>query len=195
MSSGIYKLVFKGTNKVYIGRSTDLDAREKQHIQKLHLGSHPSKILQQAFYEFGEPKLIVVEYLSSDLANLLNKESYYIKKYDSYYNGFNGTKGEAKEDPRNSYEDNMARTAFLRLVLKDNEQDICMDTGFTPKMLKQLKECRTHQWLQAEFPNDWRRFQQLAPPRQYSDVKTSQWNYNEETKWLTKKEIKKKLSW
>ena len=48
MTTGIYQLVFKGTDKVYIGQSIDIEHRYKGHISCLQLGKGVSK-LQNAY--------------------------------------------------------------------------------------------------------------------------------------------------
>lgn len=56
---GIYKLSFAGTDKVYIGQSTNIYKRYKQHLSLLRTNSASSK-LQYAYDTFGVPHLDVL---------------------------------------------------------------------------------------------------------------------------------------
>jgi group I intron endonuclease len=52
--SGIYKIVCRSTQDVYIGRSVDMQARKNQHFNDLRNGKHSNKPLQAAYDEYGE---------------------------------------------------------------------------------------------------------------------------------------------
>lgn len=89
----IYKINCKITNKNYIGKSTvPIEERYKRHWSKAAtLDTH----LARAFRLYG-PKnfeLSLVEECEEDLELLKQKEIYWIAKFDTYYNGYNETKG------------------------------------------------------------------------------------------------------
>lgn len=84
---GIYAIKNKINNKVYIGRSTDIDRRWKTHLRdaikgdlcKIHIAMR--KLGIENFY------LEVIE--ECILEELNKKEQYYIDKFDSWHNGYN----------------------------------------------------------------------------------------------------------
>lgn len=51
---GIYQITNKINNKVYIGRSSDIDRRWKEHIRQLNKGIHNNQGLQSDWNTYGE---------------------------------------------------------------------------------------------------------------------------------------------
>ena len=95
MNSGIYKIENLINHKIYIGKSIDIRGRWSFHKCASHW-DNSSKILYQAFKKYGLENFSfeVLENINPSDKELLNqKEQYWIKYYDSYYNGYNQTKG------------------------------------------------------------------------------------------------------
>lgn len=90
---GIYKIVCKVNNKMYIGQSTNIKSRWKQHIGMLNGNYHINIHLQSAWNKYGEDNFIfeIIEECSIDKLN--EREVYWIEKYNSFKNGFNRTIG------------------------------------------------------------------------------------------------------
>lgn len=86
---GIYAIVNERNNKVYVGQSTNIPKRWDQHKRELKSGTHHNKSLQRD-YDNGDNFTYQVLAYGYDLDDL---ERHYINKYDSYYNGYNQTKG------------------------------------------------------------------------------------------------------
>ena len=90
-AKGIYRIGNTINNKSYIGSTwKSFRSRWQQHLSKLNLNKHHSKELQNAFNKYGTDcffceVLEIVE--SEDL--LLERETFYIEKFDSYKNGYN----------------------------------------------------------------------------------------------------------
>lgn len=89
----IYKITNKINNKVYIGQTVQsLSVRYNQHLKCLQHGD--TRELYCAMRKYGlenfEPSVICSV---SSLQELNELESFYIKKYDSYNNGYNMTLG------------------------------------------------------------------------------------------------------
>lgn len=88
---GIYciKNVFR--NKMYIGKSTDIDSRIRQHYSKLHRNLHHSHKLQNSWNKYPDEYFIsgIIEECPVELLD--QREAYYVDFYDSYNNGFNET--------------------------------------------------------------------------------------------------------
>ena len=104
MNCGIYKIQCSKNKKCYIGASTELLKRKSQHFNSLRKGEHSNIEMQIDFNKYGEENFLFeileeckgiednVSYkhslvsLNSDMSNL---ETMYIKKFDSYYHGYN----------------------------------------------------------------------------------------------------------
>lgn len=89
---GIYKIKNKLNNKVYIGSSIKLEAREQRHFKNLLEGSHHSNKLQNSYNKYGFENFIfeiVESYGEIDNNSLIDREQYWIDFYNSYYDGYN----------------------------------------------------------------------------------------------------------
>lgn len=91
--SGIYMMKNKRNGKVYIGQSQNIQHRHYVHLSLLRRGLHPNTHLQSAWNKYGENsfEFSIIEFC--DLAELDEREMYYICEYDSIDNGYNQTAG------------------------------------------------------------------------------------------------------
>lgn len=89
---GIYKITNQVNNKCYIGQSICIEKRWKEHIYEAEKGDKNYK-LYLAIRKYGIDNFTfeVIEECSEK--DLNEKEIFYIKKYDSYLNGYNSTLG------------------------------------------------------------------------------------------------------
>ena len=103
---GIYKITNIINEKVYIGQSINILRRWNEHIRELNKNLHVNKYLQSSWNKYGEEnfKFEIVE--ECKIEELNEKEVYYINKYNSYRNGYNGTIGGDGHivDKKNVYE-------------------------------------------------------------------------------------------
>lgn len=90
---GIYAIKNKVNNKMYIGKSVNINDRLKRHKKEIKLKIHKNKHLQSAWYFYGEDnfEILILERCKKDLLN--QKEIFWIEFYDSFNNGYNKTKG------------------------------------------------------------------------------------------------------
>lgn len=91
MSIGIYKITNKINNLSYIGQSMNIEERWKHH--KRFPINHSHYPLYKAFEEFGIENFDFSILEICPISDLNNKEIFYINKFNSYYNGYNQTKG------------------------------------------------------------------------------------------------------
>lgn len=84
MNSGIYIIKNIKNNKIYVGSSSDLKRREKYHFNMLLNNKHDNSYLQRSYNKYGRESFIfeIIEYIDRK-DNLLDKENYWIKYYDS----------------------------------------------------------------------------------------------------------------
>ncbi len=89
---GIYGIIHKTSNKIYVGSSINIIKRWQQHKSKLSKRKHSSKHLQSAWNNYGQD---VFEFKILELVknkhNLIKREQYWLDHYKSYKreNGYN----------------------------------------------------------------------------------------------------------
>lgn len=93
---GIYQIINLYDNKIYIGKSENLERRIKSHILLLKRNKHCNYHLQNAYNKYGEKFFqfdIIYEAKDDEDLNVL--ETYYIKHYNSFNPkyGYNMTTG------------------------------------------------------------------------------------------------------
>lgn len=89
---GIYAIRCNETGRIYIGLSTDIDGRLRNHLANLRTGKHPASLLQEYFDRYGEESLslfVLEEGLTIEEAR--RKEQEYIAEYGTRNpaNGYN----------------------------------------------------------------------------------------------------------
>lgn len=91
----LYKIENLVNNKKYIGLTNNLKRRQLRHFADLKSKRHDNSFLQKEFNIYGQDNFSFEKILETDCTDYeigeLEKE--YIKKYDSYYNGYNQNEG------------------------------------------------------------------------------------------------------
>lgn len=92
MSCGIYKIENQVNQKVYIGQSTNISTRWRRHRSEAN-NLNNSYPLYCAMRKYGLENFSfeIIEECSKE--DLDSRERYWIKEFDSYYNGYNQTSG------------------------------------------------------------------------------------------------------
>lgn len=93
---GIYSILNTVNRKRYIGLSTDIHQRWREHISRFNHHSHNNTYLQNSWYKYGEEnfEFSIIELCDKDI--LGERERYYIEYYGTYIldgNGYNLTRG------------------------------------------------------------------------------------------------------
>lgn len=88
--AGIYQIRNLINGKVYVGSSSCLGGREKEHLYRLKAGNHHSQKLQRAWAKYGEDafKFEILELIDGDDA-LLAAEQRWIDQLDCARRGYN----------------------------------------------------------------------------------------------------------
>ena len=91
--SGIYCIENAKNHKKYIGQSIDIYQRWYAHKSKLNMNKHHSHHLQQAWNKYGDNcfNFYIIETCDESLLN--EREIYWIKYYNTYFDGYNETFG------------------------------------------------------------------------------------------------------
>lgn len=168
MTIGIYKLVFNGTDKVYIGQSINIEARFEVHKHNM-IYEKASKKLNSAYSSYGLPSLHIEEELPS-IDSLDNKELYYINKYNSIENGFNTV---LFNTPPALYGENSAQSIYDKAgyiraleVLVYNPYDTIASLAdkfnISKHVLADINKLNTHTWLAMEEPELYDKLKELS---------------------------------
>lgn len=92
----IYSITNLKNNKRYIGITSDTYNRKRAHLWALDNNKHSNEKLQNAYKKYGKECFCfeIIEKLDTeDRILALERENFYIKKYDSYKNGYNKSLG------------------------------------------------------------------------------------------------------
>lgn len=83
----VYKIICTDNGEIYIGSSSNFANRKRGHLYSLRKGTHHSPYLQRAFNKYGEGTFLfeVIE-SSIILADLIKRETYYIKQLKPSFN-------------------------------------------------------------------------------------------------------------
>ena len=92
---GIYKFTNQITGKSYIGQSVNIETRYKNHKYRLHSKSHlENTYFHKKLAEYGFEKFDFEVLEECSIAELDEREKYYIQKYNTLYpNGYNMEEG------------------------------------------------------------------------------------------------------
>lgn len=161
MTSGIYKLVFPNTDKVYVGRSKNVEIRYKQHLACFR-GNTSSKKLQEAYNTYGTPNSLLITEGPED--SLIDLENSLIKELDCVNNGFNsrgntdgghsGLWGDL--NGRSKYtNEQIADCLFLLIQIpKLTYPIISSRTGVPKATIVDIANSTGHTWLEKFFPEE-----------------------------------------
>lgn len=95
MKGYIYHITNNINNKCYIGQTLNYQNRKTTHLRNLRQGKHHSSKLQRAWDKYGEENFSFTfrEVEIEKVEDLYYLEIEEIKKFDSYFNGYNMTIG------------------------------------------------------------------------------------------------------
>lgn len=91
----IYKIENLQNHKIYIGLTNNIARRRSRHFTDLKCNRHDNHFLQKEFNIYGENNFIFTVEFKGDVSEkeIGQKEQEFIKKYDSYKNGYNQNEG------------------------------------------------------------------------------------------------------
>lgn len=91
----IYKIENQVNHKIYIGLTNNIARRRARHFTDLRRNKHDNSFLQKEFNIYGEDNFSFNIEFEGDVTpeEIGKKEQEYIKKYDSYRNGYNQNEG------------------------------------------------------------------------------------------------------
>ncbi len=161
MSIGIYLLRFKGTDKVYIGQSIDIEKRFSTHIYKMKYYKANRKLIE-AYNSYGQPTLEIL--FECEKNELDENENLAIKEFNSVINGFNicetaggGCDLSGENSASSKFNNKQIIQAFYYLI---NDQELTTKqiselTGVSKCVVDKISSFELHKWLEDEFPEDY----------------------------------------
>lgn len=168
MYTGIYKLNFTGTDKVYIGQALDISRRYTTHKYKLSIGKGAKK-LQEGYNQYGEPSLEILVLCKKEELDKLEEEA--IEIFDSVNNGFNsicsssspGYSQLSGEDANNSkYENSQYLEVLDLLVLEEySHRDIAEQTQVSLSVVRSISSLYTHRWMKEVSPEKYLKLEKI----------------------------------
>ena len=87
---GIYKITNKNNNKVYIGQSNNLERRYKEHFE---WNNNSTQYIDLLIKDLGKDNFLYEIIEECSFSELDDREKYWINYYNSFYEGYNKTKG------------------------------------------------------------------------------------------------------
>lgn len=163
MTIGIYKLIFNGTDKVYIGQSSDIEDRFNRHIYKLTKGISVPK-LQQAYTLYGLPKLEILAECSIHELDAYEIET--ISIYDSVKNGLNSLSGGSRVIGTNNPSARYSEEDYYNVLALLGTpgipwKKISKDTGVSEYVISHISAKESHLWLKEAFPVEYSKLEDI----------------------------------
>lgn len=160
MTIGIYKLVFTGTDAVYIGQSNNIELRYVSHCTSLRGGNASAK-LQEAFDLYGLPTIEILIECTVDELDSLEEEA--INIFDSTRKGLNTLSKFGHRSTlhgelcgNSKYSNELIIEVFMYLVTTDmKHSEIQEITGISRGALVDISSGVSHRWLEKEFPSEY----------------------------------------
>lgn len=174
MTIGIYCLKFNGTDKVYIGQSTNIEKRFTKHKYNFKKGTAANK-LQEAYNLYGAPFIETILEISTLELDCAEKEA--IEIYDSINKGFNTYKDAYQSpNPQLGYLNGNAKyskeqifQAFNLLIDSTHTvKEISTIVGIPEHVIYRIADGTTHIWLKEENHLRYMELMKLKGHRNYS---------------------------
>jgi group I intron endonuclease len=157
---GIYCMYFEDLYGVYyIGCSSNIETRIKDHLSALDRGSHTNKKIQNAYNKYGTPVFEILETCNID--NLSQREIYYINLFDSYRSGFNLTSGGEGGGigENNTYakykESDYYNVLKLLAYSEEPYSTISERTTVSIDVIKKIAMLISHTYLEIKYPEEY----------------------------------------
>lgn len=158
MTSGIYKLTFG--DKIYIGRSSNIEHRLTAHISEIKLEKSSKKLIA-AYKEHGLPSIEILVN-ESNLAKQKELEIEFINKFNSVIDGLNTTYGGEDilygELNPSSKHTNIQIYEVLKYLSYSKDMtllQISEITGVSLSVVRGISAGNRHLWLSVEYPIEY----------------------------------------
>lgn len=171
MTCGIYLLQFNNTDKVYIGKSKNIEKRYREHLSSFASNTASTKLMD-AYIRYGIPAINVLKTVSEE--NLNTEEQSFIYEFDSVFNGFNSSPfssggGAYGEDCSSSiYTNDQYISVFKELIsnLTDTYETIASKHNVSKQFVSGIASgTRGEILLKKLFPTEYKELSRLIGKR------------------------------
>lgn len=151
MATGIYKYTNKINGNSYIGQSVKLNRRKIEHSTNYcnPLSKEYNSTIHQAFRKYGYENFDyeILEECTTD--ELDDREIYFIDLYDTYYNGYNNTKG-GDNHPFTYWNEDLLNGLTSDLIKNElNYDDLAEKYNCSKRSIRALNS--GEMWLRSEL--------------------------------------------
>ena len=173
MTTGIYKISFNNTDKVYIGQSLNIESRWISHVSELKKGT-ASRKLQEAYDTYGLKNLEII--LECTASELNDAEKNAIEIYNSFINGFNSVPDYRTpiligENNANASHGKNDYIKVLQLLVQKNpsysKKEISKITGVSTNIIRHIAALESHTWLKEFMPIEYKQLEDLKINNKY----------------------------
>ena len=148
--TGIYKYKNKINGRIYIGQSTDIEHRYKQHLYDAKNRTEKSTGIDIAINKYGIENFCFEILEECDVNQLDERERFWINYYDSYHNGYNRTVGggslKGEEHPRAILTEQQVwtiRELYGQRINRSKVFELFKDVGITKRGFLKVWNCET----------------------------------------------------
>lgn len=175
-SAGIYCMYFDKdpSSRYYIGQSVNLSSRMCSHVQQLKSNSHHNFLMQEYYNTTKEtPEVYILEHTD----NLDEREQFWIKEFNSFYQGFNLTEGGQGEgsssgynSPHSLYDKATYKEILIQLTTSKSYAEISSVLKVSYDVVRSISLGHCHGWLQAALPDEYQLVAKLRIGRIRTEV-------------------------
>lgn len=160
MTTGIYSLYWEEQDLIYIGLSQNAENRFKDHIYDMKKQNHSNYKVQDAFNNYGEPNLIIIEECSIEELNI--KEIQWMYEFDALgaqglciveggQVGFGTNSNASKYSKRTILK---AFSLLYRTTLSQNK--IASKLNINIYLIYDIARKNSHLWLKEVYPDKYK---------------------------------------
>jgi predicted GIY-YIG superfamily endonuclease len=157
---GIYALTWEDQGLIYIGQTTKTN-RYQQHCYEMIKGIHTNHKIQNAYNNYGLPKLLVLEE-TEDISKLDSMEESWINEFNSVedglnirYGGPNGVGRGIQASGAKHSKRNILRVFSLLYRTTLPYLEISKKTGVPKPTIAKLAASNSHLWLLEQYPKQY----------------------------------------
>ena len=140
MGCGIYLIENKTNNKKYVGSSIEINVRIMKHKYSLRRNYHANNYLQNSYNKYGEDNFEFSVLTLCDETELIDKENYYINKFNSNDLTVGYNLATVNEFRRNNYNE--------EVKIKNSKYNLKVNNNFT------RFKCENLETLEVTFFDD-----------------------------------------
>lgn len=158
MTIGIYALYWEDQDLIYIGLSEDVEGRYRDHLRLCRGNKHTNYKVQDAFYKYGSPNLVIIE--KCLISELNDKEIYWTREFNSINDGLNiveaGLVGWGTLSNSSKYSKRQILKVFSLLYKSTlSHKCISIKSKVSASLPQDIVLGKSHLWLREAYPKQY----------------------------------------